>query len=179
MSDSPLPPVGVESPLRHGRRGGRRGGVALAVASVAARLVVAGLVVALPAAAGEPEPRFTGDRAETERFLAYEAAIELDAEQEAVRVEALSSLPAPCCAKFSAATCCCRCNMARASWGLAKHLIVERGFDAARVRDAVSRWHRAINPEGFSGDACFSAGGCARPFAANGCGGMNRRELVY
>jgi len=131
-----------------------------------------------PAAASQAKqaPSFTGDRAETERFLAYERAIELTPEQEAVRVEALSALPAPCCKEFTAATCCCRCNMARASWGLAKHLIVHEGADAGRVRTAVAAWHHAINPDGFSGDVC-ATGGCGRSFAQNGCGGMG--ELQY
>ena len=95
-----------------------------------------------------------------------------------MRREALEALPAPCCENFSAATCCCECNMARATWGLAKHLIVEKGYDAATVRTAVADWHRAINPGGFSGDACFTSG-CGRPFAKNGCGGMNEGALVF
>lgn len=121
--------------------------------------------------------RFTGNRAETERFLGYYESIQLTSEGEANRVEALEALPAPCCAQFSAATCCCECNMARATWGLAKHLIAEDGADADEVRDAVSEWHRAINPDGFSGSACFT-GGCARTFKNDGCGGMKRSDLV-
>lgn len=126
----------------------------------------------------EPEQsRFTGNRAETERFLGYYESIQLTAEGEANRVEALEALPAPCCAQFSAATCCCECNMARATWGLAKHLIAEEGAGVDEVRDAVSEWHRAINPNGFSGSACFT-GGCARTFKNDGCGGMKRGDLV-
>lgn len=121
-------------------------------------------------------PSFKGDRAETERFLAYERSIQLTPEQEAVRVAALSALPAPCCKQFTAATCCCPCNMARATWGLAKHLITDEGADAERVRTTVAAWHHAINPDGFSGDVC-STGGCGRPFAHNGCGGMG--ELTF
>lgn len=119
---------------------------------------------------------FTGDRAETERFLAYERDLELTPEQERVRLAALTPLPAPCCKEFSAATCCCPCNMAKATWGLAKHMIVHQRASAERVRSAVAEWHRAINPGGFSGDTC-STGGCGRPFAKNGCGGMG--ELVF
>lgn len=158
-------------------RGRQRAGVALL--AVGALLFVVGLAFATAGAAAEQAPRFTGDGAETERFLGYEASIQLTADQERVRVEALSAIAAPCCAKFNAATCCCKCNMARAAWGLAKHLIVERDFDAVQVRDAVASWHRAINPAGFSGDTCFTSGGCARPFVKNGCGGMKRDDLVY
>jgi hypothetical protein len=140
--------------------------------------VVAQHHVGAPHHVATPKVHFTGDAAETQRFLGYFRSIELTKEQEAVRREALEALPAPCCAKFSAATCCCPCNMAKASWGLAKHLIVEQGAAVVEVRAAVSEWYRAINPGGFSGDACFT-GGCARPFAENGCGGMKDSELVF
>lgn len=154
-------------------------------------LAVAGAVVALlavvwagqalvadlsPAPDGEPSDT-AASRAETERLLAYNDSIRLTAEQEAVRLEALEALPAPCCAQFTAATCCCECNMARATWGLAKHLIAEQGLDAAQVRREVAAWHAEINPDGFTGTACFT-GGCARAFADDGCGGMERGNLV-
>ena len=160
----------------------------LAPLALAATLALAGVAGALAgaepaprpqrpgaAAAAEGGPTFTGDRAETERFLAWERAIQLTPEQEEVRVAALTPLPAPCCKEFSAATCCCRCNMAKATWGLAKHMIVE-GASAEEVRTAVASFHRAINPNGFSGDVC-ATGGCGRPFAHNGCGGMG--ELKF
>ena len=126
-------------------------------------------------AAGKGGPTFTGERAETERFIAWERDIQLTAEQEEVRVAALTPLPAPCCKEFSAATCCCRCNMAKATWGLAKHMIVD-GSSAEQVRAAVAAYHLAINPDGFSGDVC-ATGGCGRAFAHNGCGGMG--ELKF
>lgn len=113
-----------------------------------------------------------------ERLLEYDDSIQLTPEQEAVRVAALEQLPAPCCSQFTAATCCCKCNMARATWGLAKHLIVDEGMNADQVRDEVADWHAAINPEGFSGAACFN-GGCSRAFAKDGCGGMERNDLVF
>jgi hypothetical protein len=140
---------------------------------------IAGTAPAKGAASPAPvTPTFKGDRAETERFIAYERSIQLTPEQEAVRVAALSVLPAPCCKEFTADTCCCRCNMARATWGLAKHLIVDEGANAERVRVAVAAWHRAINPDGFSGDVC-STGGCGRSFEHNGCGGMTDGKLVF
>jgi len=134
-----------------------------------------------PAAAPEPQlatAAFTGDRAETERLLAFDDAITLTPEQEAVRVAALTPLAAPCCKQFSAATCCCKCNMARARAGLAKHLIAVEGADEERVRNTVTAWHQAINPGGWSGDSCFT-GGCGRAFHSNGCGGMTRGQLVF
>jgi hypothetical protein len=122
--------------------------------------------------------RFTGDRAETERFIAFNDKLTLTAAQEAIRVAALSSIPAPCCKEFSAATCCCECNMKRASDGLAKHLIVDLGADAGTVRTTVQAWQRAINPDGFEGDSC-STGKCGKPFKADGCGGMVHGQLVH
>lgn len=150
-------------------------GVGLGLATIA---LVAAIAVAGGAVADTPAGSYRGDRAETEQFLSWYRTIELTAEQESLRVQALSELPAPCCKEFSAATCCCSCNMARAGWGLAKHLIVEQGATAEQVRAEVAAWHRAINPGGFSGDACFT-GGCGRPFAKNGCGGMKETELVF
>jgi hypothetical protein len=129
-------------------------------------------------AAAPGPPTFTGDRAETERFVAYNRTIELTPAEEAVRVQALVRLPAPCCKNFTAATCCCPCNMARATWGLAKHLIAEQGLGAVEVREAVGEWQRKINPGGFSGEACFN-GGCGRAFRHDGCGGMVEGELVF
>jgi hypothetical protein len=154
----------------------RRRSIALVAVGVALVAAAAAVYAAGSAATG---PRFTGDRAETERFLVYNRSIELTPEQEKVRVEALEALPAPCCSQYTAATCCCPCNMALATWGLAKHLIVDQGYGVAEVRAAVAEWHRAINPEGFSGDVCASPGGCGRPFAKNGCGGMDERHLVH
>jgi len=121
---------------------------------------------------------FTGDRAETERLLAFDKAIQLTAAQEKVRLEALTPMAAPCCKHFSAATCCCRCNMMRARDGLAKHLIADLGLDATTVRAQVSAWHQAINPDGFTGDSC-STGQCGHAFADNGCGGMADGQLVF
>ena len=68
--------------------------------------------------------------------------------------------------------------MARATWGLAKHLLVEKGYDADGVRTAVTDWFADVNPDGFTGDACFT-GGCGRAFARNGCGGMREDHLVF
>jgi len=79
---------------------------------------------------------------------------------------------------FTAATCCCECNLARSIWGLSHFLIAEKGFGLERVRDAVNVWIQAIDPSGFPGDSCFT-GGCGRPFEEGGCGGMHRRRLIF
>jgi hypothetical protein len=111
----------------------------------------------------------------TRQFHAYNRSIQLTAKQRAVMHEALSSVRAPCCADRTAATCCCPCNMAKTWWGLSKHLIAERDYGADRVREAVIDWIGFINPDGFSGDACY-AGRCNEPFHKNGCGGMSERK---
>ena len=132
------------------------------------------------AAAAKPgsAPAFTGDRTETERLIAFDKSIQLTQAQEKVRLEALTPMAAPCCKQFSAATCCCRCNMMRARDGLAKHLIADLGLDATSVRAQVAAWHQAINPDGFTGDSC-STGQCGHAFADNGCGGMAEGQLVF
>ena len=121
---------------------------------------------------------FDGGREETARFVAWNAAISLTPEQEAVRVAALKALPAPCCKEFTADECCCPCNMAKATWGLAKHLIAIEGRGTEEVRSTVAAWHHAINPEGFAGDSC-ATGKCNLPFRHDGCGGMDGKNLVF
>jgi hypothetical protein len=120
---------------------------------------------------------FEGSRAEAERFIGYHRSIHLTPEQEATKREALEAIPAPCCSTFSAATCCCECNLTKTIWGLSNFLIVEKGFGVEQVRDAVNAWTQAINPSGFPGDSCFT-GGCGRPFEEGGCGGMHESRLI-
>lgn len=135
-----------------------------------------------PAAAEAPAPRrieFTDVPRQTEEFMRYERTITLTPEQERIKRDALSALDAPCCSDETAYTCCCPCNMARAWWGLSNHLIADRGFDTDEVRTAVADWFTAINPDGFTGDACYSPGGCTRPFARNGCGGMQESNVIW
>jgi hypothetical protein len=111
------------------------------------------------------------------QLIAYYHAIRLTPEQEQMKHEALSSIPAPCCSNFSIATCCCPCNLAKSVWGLAHHLIAERRYDVPAVRQAVVDWLASSNPNGYSGDACFT-GGCQRAFSQNGCGGMDEQHVV-
>lgn len=115
--------------------------------------------------------------AQTEELIGYDDSIELTPAQEAIRVEALSAIPAPCCSDNSAATCCCPCNMAKATWGLSKYLITEKDAGVEEVRQAAQDWFRFINPAGFSGDVCYT-GGCNRAFKDNGCGGMNKNHPI-
>jgi hypothetical protein len=137
---------------------------------------------AAPASAGEPSHvhgavAFTGSRDETERFIHHYQTIPLSPEQERIKVEALSTIPAPCCADNPLATCCCPCNMAKAAWGLSAWLITEKGYGVDEVRQAAKDWLAAANPGGFTGDACYS-GGCGRAIHQNGCGGMDDRSVL-
>jgi hypothetical protein len=130
-------------------------------------------------AASDEALRFTDARKQTVEFLEYERTIKLTPEQQAVYREALDGLPAPCCSDNTALTCCCPCNAARAWWGLGKHLIANRGYDALETRAKVAEWFRFINPSGWSGNTCSTQGGCARPFDEGGCGGMRSEQLAF
>ena len=147
--------------------------VAVAVAFVAA----SGLFQADEPAVASPI-EFTDVREETQKFIDYYNSIELTPEQELIKKQALSRIPAPCCSDNSAYTCCCPCNMAKSWWGLSHHLIVNEGASAEEVQAAVEGWIEFINPKGFSGRSCYT-GGCVRPFHRNGCGGMNEDKIVF
>ena len=122
---------------------------------------------------------FTDVEKQTHEFMGYERTIQLTPEQEAVKKAALGSMPAPCCSDNSAYTCCCPCNLSRTVWGLANHLIANQGMDAEGVLEKAEEWIEFVNPDGFSGDVCYSAGGCPRPFAKNGCGGMSPTHVTF
>jgi len=144
-------------------------------------LVFASLVAVMIAfsltAAEDPVP-FDDVQASTRQFIGLESSIQLTSAQEAVKKEALEALPAPCCSDNTAYTCCCPCNMSLSIWGLSNLLIAEHGYDATQVRTKVKKWIKKINPDGFSGDVCYT-GGCLRPFAHNGCGGMARGRVIW
>lgn len=159
-----------------GKRNGRRLGIC-ALAAVA--LLGLGLAAwATTRGPAEAEIEFTDVRRQTEEFMEYERNIELTPSQEAVRRDALSDIPAPCCADRSAYTCCCPCNLTKTIWGLSKHLITHEGRDADAVRAAAKRWIAFVNPRGFTGNACYT-GGCNRPFDRNGCGGMEESHVRF
>lgn len=121
---------------------------------------------------------YEGSREQVLELMGYYRSIELTAEQEAVRRQALDSMPAPCCNNFSAATCCCECNLSRSIWGLSKLLITEHQANAEQVRAAVEGWIAALNPTGYEGDTC-STGRCNLPFKHDGCGGMQEHRLMH
>ncbi len=154
---------------------------------LALSIVSAGILAAGCKTASQPGAPSASDavRLETQRldpaqaatFISYNRSITLTSAQRGIMERALSSIPAPCCAKYTMATCCCPCNLAKSSWGLSKYLIAERGYEAPQVRKTVLEWLRVTNPGGYTGNACFT-GGCARSFADNGCGGMNEKQVV-
>ncbi len=149
-------------------------------AAAALIIVVLCLPAEAPAASsgsGNSVTVFHDLKAQTETFISYFHGISLTPEEVLIRDEALSSIPAPCCDSYSAATCCCVCNLARSIWGLSNYLIHEEKHSAGEVRGAVIEWLAFTNPKGYSGSACFN-GGCGRPFYRDGCGGMQDGKLV-
>ena len=124
----------------------------------------------------EDPVKFVDARSDASRYIAYHRSAKLTPEQEAMKEEALSAIPAPCCKDYSIATCCCPCNLAKAVWGLSEQLIVERGYGAEGVRSVVEDWIQFTNADGYSGTACYK-GRCGRPFAQDGCGGMNEQHV--
>ena len=115
---------------------------------------------------------FTDFRAQVQEFIDYDSSITLTDAQEAVKREGLEALPAPCCNDNTAYTCCCPCNLAKTIWGLSNHMIADYQCNAAQVTAKVAEWIVFVNPDGYSGDTCYT-GGCERAFSNNGCGGMD------
>lgn len=131
------------------------------------------------ASSGTPAPvKFFDARSQAAEFIGYSRGIELTPAQVRIRETALRAMAAPCCKDFPLATCCCPCNLAKSSWGLANYLIARKGATADEVKVAVGGWLAFVNPNGFSGDACDTANGCARRFSHNGCGGMDEENLL-
>lgn len=150
------------------------------VCLVAVSIIGVGIFAAGCRAAGPPRQALANDADELDpgraaTFISYNESINLTPAQQKIMDEALSAIPAPCCAKFSIATCCCPCNLAKSAWGLSKYLIAEKQYSAPMVKKTILDWLHSSNPGGFTGDVCFT-GGCNRPFAKNGCGGM--KELI-
>ena len=127
---------------------------------------------------GTKTPVFSDVPAQAKEFIGYADSISLAPEQQKIKEQVLSQIPANCCKKFSMLTCCCPCNMAKSIWGLSNFMLVRHGANAAQLKAAVESWVSTIGKGGFTGDACFT-GGCGRPFAKNGCGGMDQDHLVY
>jgi hypothetical protein len=125
---------------------------------------------------GNGTVKFTDAHRQAAEFISYDDAIVLSPDQKKVMDEALSSIPAPCCAEFSIATCCCPCNLAKSTWGLSKFLIAKQQAGVTAVKAAANEWLQFTNSDGYSGDACHTRG-CNRPFEKNGCGGMDERHI--
>ncbi len=115
-------------------------------------------------------------RAEVLKLMEYEKFHDLTPEQEALRVAGLENIKAPCCAEYSAATCCCPCNLAKALWGFTKKMILEDQATAGQIQVEAEAWLANISVEEFTGDACFD-GGCGRSMRHNGCGGMQEEDV--
>jgi len=122
---------------------------------------------------------FSDPKARTADFIRLYEEIELTEAQEQIKFDALSVIPAACCADNSAYTCCCPCNLSRTIWGLSAWLITEQGADADTVRSEVQRWYATVNTNEFPGDTCYTAGGCGKPFAEGGCGGMHPDHVSW
>ncbi len=156
--------------------------------SLSGRLGVAFVILGAPlcaalafehAASGRPASmRYFDAPSQAAEFIGYNRSIALTPAQKALRDRALAAMPAACCEKFSQATCCCPCNLAKSVWGLSNFLIVRQHATAPELQAAVRGWLKFVNAKGFSGDACDTAGGCERNFSNNGCGGMDERNLV-
>jgi hypothetical protein len=130
----------------------------------------------------------------TAQFIGYYSTYTLTADQEAIKKEALTALEAPCCDDYSMYTCCCPCNLAKSVWGLSNYLIVEKGLDAAGVREAARQWLQFIRPDHYRVreledqgvdpatqglrhvESCYE-GRCELPFSQAGCGGMGELRL--
>jgi hypothetical protein len=138
---------------------------------LAAGLALIALAPLLAAATRSATPTFTDAVKQSAEFLDYNRTIRLTPEQEAVKKAALEAIPAPCCSDNSAYTCCCPCNLAKTIWGLSHYLIAKQNYDVAATRSAVEEWVRFVSPQGHSGKTCYQ-GGCPKPFAKSGCGGM-------
>ena len=126
---------------------------------------------------GDDRLKFRNVRVQAEQFIDDYNAIRLTPAQDRVQAEALDSIPAPCCKDYSMKTCCCPCNLAKSVWGLSHFLIAKKGYAAPEVKRAVIGWLAFVNQKGFTGNACFT-GGCKRPFAQNGCGGMDEAHVI-
>lgn len=155
------------------RRSGKRPAI---VAALALGVVQVGM--AASGGAQVTQLRFDDVPGRTKEFIAYYHSITLSAEQRALKERVLGSIPASCCWKSSMLTCCCPCNFAKSVWGLSHYAIAKLNYDADELSQAVLSWIRAVNPSGFTGDACYR-NRCGNSFAANGCGGMREDRLVF
>ncbi|MCI0443996.1 hypothetical protein L0244_01285 [bacterium] len=120
--------------------------------------------------------QFKDVRSQTAEFIGYYKSIQLTKQQEQIKQDALSPIPAPCCSTYSIATCCCPCNLAKSVWGLSHYLIAKKNYDAQQVKSTVVDWLNFTNKSRYTGDACFE-GRCGEPFKNDGCGGMKESQV--
>lgn len=124
----------------------------------------------------EGEIKFYDAHSQAKEFIGYHNSIALTPEQEQIKSEALSTIPAPCCSDNSISTCCCPCNLAKSVWGLSDFLIAKHNYSVNQVKEAVSEWIRFTNKDGYAGNACYK-GRCSSPFSEDGCGGMDETRI--
>jgi hypothetical protein len=126
-----------------------------------------------------PKPlKFYDVRVQTPEFIGYYNSIKLTAEQEKIKTDVLSTIPAPCCSEYSIATCCCPCNLAKSVWGLSNYAIAKLNYDEKKLKDAVLEWIKFTHKNGYTGDSC-SHGRCGSSFSEDGCGGMKEDNIVF
>ena len=147
------------------------------ITAAIAVLAISSAAAAPPSKAAAGKMVFKDVKTQTQEFIGY-ADMSLAPEQQKIKDDVLSAIPTVCCKKFSMKTCCCPCNMAMTIWGLSNYMLVVKGADAAQLKTAVLDWVKFIGPAGYTGDACFT-GGCGRPFAKNGCGGMDHKSVIF
>lgn len=121
--------------------------------------------------------QFHDARQQATEFIAYYNAIQLTEDQERIKEAALTQIPAPCCNDYTIATCCCPCNLAKSAWGLANHLIAERGMGAPAVKEVVADWLTFANDGNLEHDACYK-NRCNQPMKDAACGGMDERRVL-
>lgn len=155
----------------------KRGPGIKAILSAGVVLVIVLLGGAYSASSGEIV--FSDVKEQTRQFMEWEKTIQLTPQQEALKKEALSAIPAPCCSDNNAYTCCCACNVSRTIWGLTNRLITQQDASPEQIRAKVTEWVGFVNPGGYkSGDACYT-GGCPLAFKHDGCGGMSAGHVVF
>jgi hypothetical protein len=120
---------------------------------------------------------FGTDRAAIAQLIAYDRQLKLTPRQERLATEALERLPSFCMSHGSAAHRCCGCNAGRASWGLAKYLLVEKGYRVQDVRASIAAWQAAAMPKSGAHHRCPSTH-CFLALHENGCAGMDPAQIT-
>src|SRR6266508_6887348 len=88
--------------------------------------------------------RFFDAPSQAAEFIGYSRSITLTPAQKTLRDKALAAMPAACCDKFSQATCCCPCNLAKTVWGLSNYLIVRQHATIPEIQTAVRGWLKFV-----------------------------------